>query len=533
MAADERARTPQPGAAGAAGRAVPQSGNARRTVFHACAAGAACGGALWLLNLAGGTDHTALPPPHPIARPQQQQQQQGSGERLSPPSSSGAGPFQPHPTGYAIPPCPLPFPNSQCQMVPQRKLKGGRPSQWLGCPDVGRQWDAKARVMPISFSMPESLLVDDIPPKEKDCPDLVPGGLGSSSHRFINSTEGSYYQEYRRSRYCVTYKKAGFDCMRHYEIIFNGCMPFFLDLEYAYQYSVTHLPRSLLLEARDLPGVSFNCTSVRVEIDHSIFPVARYEQLLRALLAHAREHLTTKAMARHALRVTGNAAARKVLWLRGRGDRHLPYIWWGGYLDHLLLHGFRTLLGINFIDTDPDMHDFLYEPRKGCCNRSTLAFWENFRRLYGKGFTYAGHLSREESARVNREDIDSRLKRKEFDVVVLPVHRGHHHRQRSGRGWTVVNHLPRVVERLHGFGYKREQIVYLIGEDQPNPKDYVDHTTQRLTTILAREIADCEKRNPVGTRGERLRQCVAQHLLRAEADWREQKPFPEMRWLLK
>jgi len=44
-------------------------------------------------------------------------------------------------------------------------------------------------------------------------------------------TELEYYQDLRISKFSVTTKRSGWDCLRHYEIAANQCVPCFKDLE--------------------------------------------------------------------------------------------------------------------------------------------------------------------------------------------------------------------------------------------------------------------------------------------------------------
>ena len=43
--------------------------------------------------------------------------------------------------------------------------------------------------------------------------------------------EEDYYADLRASRFGVTTKRAGWDCLRHYELAANGCVPCFRDLD--------------------------------------------------------------------------------------------------------------------------------------------------------------------------------------------------------------------------------------------------------------------------------------------------------------
>ena len=45
------------------------------------------------------------------------------------------------------------------------------------------------------------------------------------------SREDLYYKQYAMSFYAITRKKAGFDALRHYEILAAGAVPYFLGID--------------------------------------------------------------------------------------------------------------------------------------------------------------------------------------------------------------------------------------------------------------------------------------------------------------
>lgn len=53
-------------------------------------------------------------------------------------------------------------------------------------------------------------------------------GVGSDRHLFQSETE--YYADLQSSRFGITTKRAGWDCLRHYELAANGCVLCFRDL---------------------------------------------------------------------------------------------------------------------------------------------------------------------------------------------------------------------------------------------------------------------------------------------------------------
>ncbi len=78
-------------------------------------------------------------------------------------------------------------------------------------------------INPISFSIPAEKIVQDVPVKTKMYATVIPGV--ASTYKF--HTEELYYKDYQTSCFAITKKKAGWDCLRHYEILANGCIPLF------------------------------------------------------------------------------------------------------------------------------------------------------------------------------------------------------------------------------------------------------------------------------------------------------------------
>lgn len=88
----------------------------------------------------------------------------------------------------------------------------------------------------ISFSIPaEKLLTEPAPPKRRlfashvvDPEVAARLGVGTS---YAFSDEAAYYADLQASRYGITVKRAGWDCLRHYEQAANSCVPCFRDLD--------------------------------------------------------------------------------------------------------------------------------------------------------------------------------------------------------------------------------------------------------------------------------------------------------------
>jgi hypothetical protein len=88
----------------------------------------------------------------------------------------------------------------------------------------------------VSFGIPEEKVITYLPEKKKDFPKhivdpevaaLVPGSHTSNAFK----TEKEYYNDIQESRFGITTKRAGWDCLRHYEIAANGTVMCFRDLD--------------------------------------------------------------------------------------------------------------------------------------------------------------------------------------------------------------------------------------------------------------------------------------------------------------
>jgi len=121
----------------------------------------------------------------------------------------------------------------------------------------GRHWPPfeNNKVFPISFGFPKVKIQTPLP-KVRPWSNVQPGW---GAH-YVHHNEQDYYDDYRQSLFGRTTKKAGWDCMRHYEIIACRCIPYFADLAGAPRNLMTTLPRDLLLHAKrrvDEQGVEY------------------------------------------------------------------------------------------------------------------------------------------------------------------------------------------------------------------------------------------------------------------------------------
>jgi len=105
--------------------------------------------------------------------------------------------------------------------------------------------DSIKNVYPINFAIPKEKIVHTINPKPLNIlAPLIPGKYST----YIYENEQEYYQIYKNSVFALTYKKMGWDSLRHYEILMNGCIPLFLNIDKCPEKILINLPKKLLSE---------------------------------------------------------------------------------------------------------------------------------------------------------------------------------------------------------------------------------------------------------------------------------------------
>ena len=87
-----------------------------------------------------------------------------------------------------------------------------------------------------SYSFPAEKILACVPPKSRDFarhivdPEVARVVAGSSTS-YAFGDERDYYADLQAARFSTTTKRSGWDCMRHYEIAANGCVPCFRKLD--------------------------------------------------------------------------------------------------------------------------------------------------------------------------------------------------------------------------------------------------------------------------------------------------------------
>ena len=247
---------------------------------------------------------------------------------------------------------------------------------------------------PITFSIPEEKIITPEPEKSKIVSSLIPGRLET----YIYNTEKDYYEEYKKSMFAITMKKAGWDCMRHYEILACGTIPYFVDIHSCPPNTMALLPKQMFIEGNQL----FERINGKTKLDNS--EVNEYFNLRKRLLDYTKTHLKTKAMATYVLEKSNHSGAKNILYLSGDTKPD--------YLRCLTLHGFKKLLGTSFHDYPKIPH--VYE-----------SGGNQYKTTYGRGYTYSNILKDNEHNDELDANVEEDIKNKKYDIVIYPsFHRG-------------------------------------------------------------------------------------------------------------
>ncbi len=97
-----------------------------------------------------------------------------------------------------------------------------------------KPWGLCLQVHPLGFSIPAAVIFDSVPAKTQMFQthivdrELLELTAGSKEHFFVD--ESAYRSDLGAARFGITTRRAGWDCLRHYEIAASGTIPCFRDL---------------------------------------------------------------------------------------------------------------------------------------------------------------------------------------------------------------------------------------------------------------------------------------------------------------
>ena len=271
-------------------------------------------------------------------------------------------------------------------------------------------------IFPIAFSFPKHKIVSGIPDKKKILSSLIPGNLDT----YIYNNETDYYNEYQKSMFGITCLKAGWDCMRHYELMANGCIPYFLDIQECPKNTMSLLPKNLFIEGNML----FN--KLQKKRTFTVTDIQEYKALATKMIEFTRTNLTTEVMANYILNKTNHNNASKILYIGiSKPD----------YLSTLTLHGFKMRLGKN-------CHEYPKQNYLYTNNNIDLM------KIYGKGITYSELIDVDLRDDTLDETLIEDIKNKYYDIVIFSCY------YKSMEHYELINSI-----------YEPNEIILMCGAD--------------------------------------------------------------------
>jgi hypothetical protein len=287
-------------------------------------------------------------------------------------------------------------------------------------------------VFPISFV---AFPTPNLPPSEKTS--LLSAIVPGTPYNF--DRYGDYLRAYQTALLGITHRKAGWDALRHSEIIASGCVPLMPDAEAIPQYSMTFYPKTLMEQV---------AKTVRHQDARPSHDISQAFETAR------NQVLNTDFLAEYVLRLSSTEEPNRVLFI----DKSLPSV--PDYQSLMTLVGLKRRFGQNcaVYAQVPYVYDDCADPTDP---------------LYGRGFGYFRALpsilrSAPESSS-ERPHLTETL-RDTWDVIIIG---------NIVRNLDVARQIERVAPST--------PTVWIDGEDHPPSRRLLRFYSRSRPTVFVRE----------------------------------------------
>ena len=302
-------------------------------------------------------------------------------------------------------------------------------------------------IYPYSFCIPKNYIIRDVKKFNKKYDFVDNMTRNNKLYRFNANQEKEYHQSYQNSFFSITKKKAGWDSLRHYEIIANGCLPYFIDIKNCPE-------NSLMLWNNDLKNLMFQIKTIRGvypdHIDFNNFDIKHYINIRKKLINILRKKYTTHNMARYIIKTAGfnPEKIKKILYLVNK-DKHQYK-----YHNLMILHGLKILYGNNNV-IDYYKHKYLYKINTD----QELKIRET---IHGHGFTVCFLLD-DTNENINRDEphIFNEIKSHNYDLIFVSDIYCMFLKKRKKSSDIII---PPIWDYINKF-YKKNEIILLDGAD--------------------------------------------------------------------
>jgi hypothetical protein len=314
---------------------------------------------------------------------------------------------------------------------------------------------AYENIYPLPYCIPDELVVsydEAISNKHVIISDLIPGEL--LTYRFKEGEEDAYNKMYRESLFAFTHKKGGWDCLRHYEILANGCIPIFKSINQCPINTMVSYPKKIISECNE------KLLPYREEYTEA------YRDVLKELLDYFNKNCTTSSVTKYFLSKIQNSESFKNILLITchTGVNYTRELLWIGMK--------RYIQSICGIAVEYPKLNFLYKNYSGS------------EKLHGNGFTYSKRL--EDDYNFTSEEIVEKIREHFWDLIIYgkvgpdELFEGSHPNMPL---WQEVNSK-----------YNKNEIVFLYGGDECNNfhydnryKNHILHNSQ-FGSCFVREL---------------------------------------------
>lgn len=283
---------------------------------------------------------------------------------------------------------------------------------------------------PLPYSIPDEYIVATLPEKTETIASFIPGATGDCSANIYNKeNEHEYDAMYQKARFAHTKKKGGWDCLRHYEILANGCIPIYANPNYPTQ-SLVSFPKQECEEAskRFLPWKNEYTEA--------------YSDYAKNILTHTRNTCSTSATVRCILSKLKNADTMKnVLMISCHmGVNYLRDFTWIGMKRHIESIGGEA--------TEYPVISYLYDDYPK----------HEMNSLHGKGFKYAGKLEHASKHSYSSDEIKESIVQKKWDLVIFG---------KIGPDELFEGTMPNIPFWDHVIqNYSKDKVIFLYGGDE-------------------------------------------------------------------
>lgn len=268
-----------------------------------------------------------------------------------------------------------------------------------------------AKLWPIQFGIPEEIIRSHPPhTRSQAFGRVIPGN--KSTYKFFG--EKMYFDEYSSSFYGLSMKKHGWDCYRHAEILAANSVPYILNLDRIPPFTMYFYPRRLMTSLMHLDGVRVDyvtpeakvcCDVVKsATIDWKVFDLERYLLLQAMLRKYVLEYMTTSALARYMLHVTGQETAKRILCI---ADIHHPSksTQKADGMSMSVQHGLKMLLGSAVVIDPEPLYMYTDYPQRAPLPKTG-------------GHLYFRRLDPKLRSSPSKESYKRRIARREFDLII-------------------------------------------------------------------------------------------------------------------